>query len=130
MFAKATSGDKTNNRRFSMCSIDKMTGVMGKKGWCPDEKCCFIGEFLWGIFNGVAQNTGLYRAREKAYTRAHTHTQACAGTHTHTHTHTHHGLNWSPKPNLNIDLTIHASRDSLPALRVILHIIIVRLKLS
>ena len=43
MFARATSGDKTNNRRFSPCSRSKMNAVMEVKGRCPEPKCCFKG---------------------------------------------------------------------------------------
>lgn len=41
MFARATSGDKPNNRRFSPCSRSKMNAVMEVKGRCQDSKCCF-----------------------------------------------------------------------------------------
>ena len=43
MFARATSGDKPNNRLFSPCSRSKMNGVMDVKGRCSEDKCCFKG---------------------------------------------------------------------------------------
>ena len=43
MFARATSGDKPNNRRFSPCSRSKMNAVMEVKGRCQESKCCFKG---------------------------------------------------------------------------------------
>lgn len=42
MFAKATSGDKRNNRLFSPCSRTSMNNVMDVKGRCTDRKCCFV----------------------------------------------------------------------------------------
>ncbi|KAL9985306.1 hypothetical protein ACROYT_G007694 [Oculina patagonica] len=41
MFARATSGDKRNNRLFSPCSREKMNAVMDVKGRCDQDKCCF-----------------------------------------------------------------------------------------
>ena len=43
MFARATSGDKPNNRLFSPCSRSKMNGVMDVKGRCSKTECCFKG---------------------------------------------------------------------------------------
>ena len=43
MFARATSGDESNNRRFSPCSRLKMNSVMDAKGRCDEKKCCFKG---------------------------------------------------------------------------------------
>ena len=44
MFARATSGDKPNNRLFSACSRSKMNSVMDVKGRCTDASCCFKGK--------------------------------------------------------------------------------------
>ncbi|EDO41812.1 predicted protein, partial [Nematostella vectensis] len=41
MFPRATSGEKSNNRKFSTCSRDKMYLVLQAKGICDQEKCCF-----------------------------------------------------------------------------------------
>ena len=42
MFARATSGDKPNNNRFSVCSLRSMAQVMGEKARSYDG--CFIGK--------------------------------------------------------------------------------------
>ena len=54
MFARATSGDKPNNRRFSPCSRSKMNAVMEVKGRCQDSKCCFKGtvSYLFKMYYG------------------------------------------------------------------------------
>ena len=41
MFARATSGDKTNNRKFSPCSLKSVKKVLTAKARGP--KGCFIG---------------------------------------------------------------------------------------
>jgi len=41
MYARATSGDKLNNNRFSICSIRNITAVLTKK-----RDYCFVGKFL------------------------------------------------------------------------------------
>ena len=42
MFARATSGDRTNNNRFSRCSKESMSVVMAAKG--RGVNGCFISE--------------------------------------------------------------------------------------
>ena len=44
MFARATSGDKPNNRRFSPCSIDSMNLILEAKA--IGDRGCFVGEEL------------------------------------------------------------------------------------
>lgn len=43
MFARATSGDKRNNNRFSPCSLNAINPVLNSKARSP--KGCFTGEF-------------------------------------------------------------------------------------
>jgi len=43
MFARATSGDKSNNRKFSPCSLKSVKEVLNVKARGP--KGCFIGEW-------------------------------------------------------------------------------------
>ncbi len=40
MYARATSGDKLNNNKFSICSIRNISAVLAKK---RDD--CFVGKF-------------------------------------------------------------------------------------
>lgn len=40
MYARATSGDKTNNNKFSICSIRNISAVLMKK-----RDICFVGKF-------------------------------------------------------------------------------------
>ena len=44
MFARATSGDKANNRKFSPCSLKSVKKVLTAKARGP--KGCFIGELF------------------------------------------------------------------------------------
>lgn len=41
MYARATSGDKSNNNKFSICSIRNISQVLDKK-----RSSCFVGEIL------------------------------------------------------------------------------------
>jgi len=41
MYARATSGDKFNNNKFSICSIRNISQVLDKKRFT-----CFVGEIL------------------------------------------------------------------------------------
>lgn len=41
MYARATSGDKFNNNKFSICSIRNISQVLDKKRFL-----CFVGEIL------------------------------------------------------------------------------------
>lgn len=41
MYARATSGDKLNNNKFSICSIRNISQVLEKK-----RSNCFVGTFL------------------------------------------------------------------------------------
>ena len=43
MFARATSGDKRNNNRFSSCSLNAINPVLNTKARSP--KGCFTGEY-------------------------------------------------------------------------------------
>lgn len=43
MFARATSGDKRNNNRFSPCSLNAINPVLNSKARSP--KGCFTGKF-------------------------------------------------------------------------------------
>ena len=43
MFARATSGDKSNNRKFSPCSLKSIKPVLLSKAIGP--KGCFQGEY-------------------------------------------------------------------------------------
>jgi len=43
MFARATSGDKRNNNRFSPCSLNAINPVLNSKARSP--KGCFTGQF-------------------------------------------------------------------------------------
>jgi hypothetical protein len=43
MFARATSGDKRNNNRFSPCSLNAINPVLNTKARSP--KGCFTGEY-------------------------------------------------------------------------------------
>ena len=45
MFARATSGDRRNNRLFSECSREKMKAVIDVKGACVGDSCCFKGMY-------------------------------------------------------------------------------------
>lgn len=48
MFARATSGDKRNNNRFSPCSLNAINPVLNSKARSP--KGCFTGEFYtWRV---------------------------------------------------------------------------------
>lgn len=38
MYARATSGDKLNNNKFSVCSVNNITNVLQKK-----RNNCFVG---------------------------------------------------------------------------------------
>lgn len=40
MYARATSGDKLNNNKFSVCSVRNISQVLEKK-----RGNCFVGEF-------------------------------------------------------------------------------------
>ena len=42
MYARATSGDKRNNNKFSVCSIRNISRVLEKK-----RGDCFVGTYLW-----------------------------------------------------------------------------------
>ena len=42
MFARATSGDKKNNNKFSPCSLKSINGVLNAKA--RDAKGCFTGK--------------------------------------------------------------------------------------
>lgn len=44
MFARATSGDKRNNNKFSSCSLRAIEPVLNAKA--RSAKGCFTGEFL------------------------------------------------------------------------------------
>ena len=44
MFARATSGDKRNNNKFSPCSLRSINAVLNTKA--KSLKGCFQGEFL------------------------------------------------------------------------------------
>lgn len=44
MFARATSGDKRNNNKFSPCSLKAIEPVLNSKA--RSVKGCFTGEFL------------------------------------------------------------------------------------
>lgn len=46
MYARATSGDKLNNNRFSICSIRNISAVLLKK-----KDSCFVGKL--SMFNHV-----------------------------------------------------------------------------
>ena len=59
MFARATSGDKRNNNKFSPCSLRSINAVLNTKA--KSLKGCFQGEF----FNFIFHKTYVY----------HTHTQ-------------------------------------------------------
>ncbi len=41
MYARATSGDKLNNNKFSVCSVKNISQVLEKK-----RGSCFVGESL------------------------------------------------------------------------------------
>ena len=43
MFARATSGDKRNNNKFSPCSLKSINGVLSTKA--RNEQGCFTGNF-------------------------------------------------------------------------------------
>lgn len=49
MYARATSGDKTNNNKFSICSIRNISAVLIKK-----RDACFVGKssllIIFGTF--------------------------------------------------------------------------------
>lgn len=45
MYARATSGDKHNNNKFSVCSIRNISQVLEKK-----RGNCFVGELLIYLF--------------------------------------------------------------------------------
>lgn len=47
MYARATSGDKLNNNKFSVCSVNNITNVLQKK-----RNNCFVGA---SVCCGVAQ---------------------------------------------------------------------------
>lgn len=55
MFARATSGDKRNNNRFSPCSLNAINPVLNSKARSP--KGCFTGEF----YTGGARRRNIYR---------------------------------------------------------------------
>lgn len=40
MYARATSGDKQNNNKFSICSIKNISQVLDKK-----KNVCFVGKY-------------------------------------------------------------------------------------
>lgn len=42
MYARATSGDKLNNNKFSICSVRNISQVLEKK-----RSNCFVGTFYW-----------------------------------------------------------------------------------
>lgn len=46
MYARATSGDKHNNNKFSICSIRNISQVLEKK-----RSICFVGEILFFNIN-------------------------------------------------------------------------------
>lgn len=51
MYARATSGDKLNNNKFSMCSIRNISAVLMKK---RDD--CFVGTFSFShLFSSVCE---------------------------------------------------------------------------
>ena len=45
MYARATSGDKLNNNKFSVCSVRNISQVLEKK-----RGSCFVGMFLTGVY--------------------------------------------------------------------------------
>lgn len=45
MYARATSGDKLNNNKFSLCSIRNISQVLEKK-----RNNCFVGRYIFPIF--------------------------------------------------------------------------------
>lgn len=46
MYARATSGDKLNNNKFSICSVRNISQVLEKK-----RSNCFVGTFLLILSN-------------------------------------------------------------------------------
>ena len=95
MFARATSGDKPNNRKFSSCSTKTMGGVLSVKGICTDARCCFTGkescnEGSFGLTRCVLlsrffmQNTSVH-LYTCTYTRTHSRTHTPTRTFTCTH---------------------------------------------
>ncbi len=48
MYARATSGDKFNNNKFSICSIRNISQVLDKK-----RSLCFVGEILTSYENSL-----------------------------------------------------------------------------
>lgn len=61
MFARATSGDKRNNNRFSPCSLNAINPVLNSKARSP--KGCFTGEFCHTetLRFFILRGGGLYR---------------------------------------------------------------------
>ncbi len=53
MFARATSGDKKNNRKFSPCSLKSVKKVLTAKA--RGEKGCFIGKTVKLSYCGSRQ---------------------------------------------------------------------------
>lgn len=51
MYARATSGDKLNNNKFSSCSINNISAVLLKK---RDD--CFVGMLFFHFFPPVAES--------------------------------------------------------------------------
>lgn len=47
MYARATSGDKLNNNKFSVCSVNNITNVLQKK-----RNNCFVGASAAAEFPG------------------------------------------------------------------------------
>lgn len=45
MYARATSGDKLNNNKFSLCSIRNISQVLEKK-----RNNCFVGMYIFPAF--------------------------------------------------------------------------------
>lgn len=45
MYARATSGDKLNNNKFSVCSVNNITNVLQKK-----RNNCFVGTSAVVVF--------------------------------------------------------------------------------
>lgn len=70
MFARATSGDKRNNNRFSPCSLNAINPVLNSKA--RSLKGCFTGEFLYVVraTRDKRDNTRLTLRRNERWSNA------------------------------------------------------------
>lgn len=62
MYARATSGDKLNNNKFSICSVRNISQVLEKK-----RNNCFVGAF--NVFELSLLNTAEFNSWDRIHTQ-------------------------------------------------------------